>query len=55
MHLGLDPIISDRQKQARLGWSNSMMARHYIDAISAEDQRAARYLASVLVQRDEDI
>ncbi|MGC9156395.1 MAG: tyrosine-type recombinase/integrase [Ferrimicrobium sp.] len=44
----LDPVISERQKQARLGWSNPVMARHYTDIIAAEDHRAAQHIASVL-------
>lgn len=44
----LDPILSEKQKQARLGWSNPVMARHYTDIIADEDRRAATYVASVL-------
>ncbi len=44
----LDPIISEKQKQARLGWATVHMARHYTDAIEEEDRRAATHVASVL-------
>jgi hypothetical protein len=44
----LDPIVSEKQKQARLGWATVHMARHYTDAIEEEDRRAATYVASVL-------
>lgn len=44
----LDSVISERQKQARLGWSTVHMARHYTDAVSEEDRRAADYLGSLL-------
>jgi integrase len=37
----LDPIVSEAQKQARLGWATVHMARHYTDAIPDEDRRAA--------------
>jgi integrase len=44
----LDTVISERQKQARLGWSTVRMARHYTDAITAEDQRAADHVGRLL-------
>jgi integrase len=44
----LDSVISERQKQARLGWSTVRMARHYTDAITAEDQRAAEHVGRLL-------
>lgn len=44
----LDPVISERQKQARLGWSTVQMARHYTDTISEEDRRAANYIGGLL-------
>ncbi|HXY44631.1 MAG TPA: site-specific integrase [Acidimicrobiales bacterium] len=44
----LDPIVSERQKQARLGWATVHMARHYTDAIEEEDRRAATHVANVL-------
>ena len=37
----IDPLSSERQKQARLGWSTSHMARHYTDPISEEDEKIA--------------
>jgi integrase len=44
----LDTVIPERQKQARLGWSTVHMARHYTDAISSEDQKAAEHIGSLL-------
>ncbi len=44
----LDAVISEAQKQARLGWSTVHMARHYTDAISDEDRRAAEHIGAVL-------
>ena len=44
----LDTVISERQKQARLGWSTVHMARHYTDAISSEDKKAAEHIGSLL-------
>jgi integrase len=44
----LDPIISERQKQARLGWSTVHMARHYTDVISDEDRRAALHIGYLI-------
>ena len=37
----IDPLSSERQKQARLGWSTTHMARHYTDPITEEDVRIA--------------
>ncbi len=42
----LDPVISERQKQARMGWSTVHMARHYTDAIGAEDRKAAEHVGA---------
>ncbi len=50
----LDPIISERQKQARLGWSTAQMTRHYTDPISSEDRRAAAHIANI-IDSDEDL
>jgi len=50
----LDPIISERQKQARLGWSTAHMARHYTDSISSEDRRAAAHIA-IIIDSDEEL
>ena len=44
----LDTVIPERQKQARLGWSTVHMARHYTDAISSEDRKAAEHIGSLL-------
>ncbi len=44
----LDAVISERQKQARLGWSTVRMARHYTDAVSVEDRRAADHVGRLL-------
>ena len=44
----LDAVIPERQKQARLGWSTVHMARHYTDAVSAEDERAAQHIGTLL-------
>ena len=42
----LDPVISEAQKQARLGWSTVHMARHYTDGVVAEDRRAAEHIGA---------
>jgi integrase len=44
----LDPVISEAQKQSRLGWSTVRMARHYTDSVPAEDRRAADHVGRVL-------
>jgi integrase len=44
----LDPVISEAQKQARLGWSTVQMARHYTDAVEEEDRRAADHVGELL-------
>ncbi len=44
----LDAVISERQKQARLGWTTSHMARHYTDPVATEDRRAAEHVGSLL-------
>ena len=44
----IDPIVSERQKQARLGWSTSHMARHYTDPISDEDRKVANEVGRLL-------
>jgi len=43
----LDPVISEAQKQARLGWSTVQMARHYTDGVPEEDRRAADYVGEL--------
>jgi integrase len=44
----LDPVISEAQKQSRLGWSTVQMARHYTDGVPEEDRRAAEHVAALL-------
>jgi integrase len=44
----LDPVVSEAQKQARLGWSTVQMARHYTDGVAEEDRRAAEHVAALL-------
>ncbi len=44
----LDAVISEKQKQARLGWTNPVMARHYTDSVPEEDRRAAEHIGSLL-------
>jgi integrase len=44
----LDPVISEAQKQTRLGWSTVQMARHYTDGLVAEDRRAAEHIGRLL-------
>jgi integrase len=44
----LDPLVSERQKQSRLGWATVHMARHYTDSIPEEDRRAADHVGRLL-------
>jgi len=44
----IDAVVSERQKQARLGWSSALMARHYTDVVTEEDRRAAEHVAALL-------
>jgi len=44
----LDSVISEAQKQARMGWATVQMARHYTDAITEEDRRAAQHIGQLL-------
>jgi integrase len=44
----LDPVVSEAQKQARLGWSTVQMARHYTDGVAEEDRRAAEHVGGLL-------
>lgn len=44
----VDSVVSESQKQARLGWSTVHMARHYTDGLPAEDRRAADYVGRLL-------
>lgn len=47
----LDPVISEAQKQARLGWATVQMARHYTDTVPEEDRRAAEHVERLLATR----
>jgi hypothetical protein len=44
----LDSVITEAQKQARLGWSTVQMARHYTGALTVEDRRAAEHIGGLL-------
>jgi len=44
----LDAVISEAQKQSRLGWSTVHMARHYTDAVMEEDRLAATHIGDLL-------
>ena len=44
----LDTVISEAQKQARMGWASVHMSRHYTDAITEEDRRAAEHIGEAL-------
>ncbi|MDQ6839108.1 MAG: site-specific integrase [Actinomycetota bacterium] len=44
----LDRVISESQKQARLGWATVHMARHYTAAVTDEDRRAAEHMGQLL-------
>jgi len=44
----LDRVISEAQKQARLGWATVQMARHYTDAVPTEDRKAAEHIGTLL-------
>jgi integrase len=46
----LDAVISEKQKQSRLGWTNAVMARHYTDSVPDEDRRAAEHIGRLLGQ-----
>lgn len=48
----LDAVVSETQKQGRLGWSTVHMARHYTDAVPAEDRRAAEHIGRLLADED---
>lgn len=41
-------VISESQKQARMGWATVQMARHYTDRVSQEDVKAAAHIGGVL-------
>jgi integrase len=44
----LDAVITEAQKQARMGWTTVQMARHYTDAVTAEDRKAADHIGVLL-------
>jgi integrase len=44
----IDSVISEAQKQSRLGRSTVQMARHYTDGVPAEDRRAADHIGQML-------
>lgn len=44
----LDAVISEAQKQVRLGWSTVHMARHYTGGVPEEDRRAAEHIGELL-------
>jgi integrase len=50
----LDPVISEAQKQSRLGWSTVHMARHYTDGVEEEDRLAAEHIGALLAGADID-
>lgn len=51
----LDTVISEAQKQARLGWASVHTARHYTDAVSDEDRRAADHMGETLGPASSDV
>ncbi len=44
----LDSVVSEAQKQARMGWSTIDMARHCTDAVSTEDRPTADHIGALL-------
>jgi integrase len=44
----IDSVVSERQKQARLGWATVHMARHYTDPVTEEDQKAAEHVGKMI-------
>ena len=44
----LDAVISEAQKQARMGWATVQMARHYTGVVTEEDRRAADHIGELL-------
>ncbi|MDA8027027.1 MAG: site-specific integrase [Actinomycetota bacterium] len=44
----VDAIVSDRQKQSRLGWSTIHMAMHYTDDVPEYDRKAAYHIGELL-------
>jgi integrase len=47
----IDSVISEAQKQVRLGWSTVQMARHYTDGVPEEDRRAADHIGLLLTAK----
>ncbi len=47
----IDSVISEAQKQVRLGWSTVQMARHYTDGVAEEDRRAADHIGRLLTAK----
>jgi integrase len=47
----IDSVISEAQKQVRLGWSTVQMARHYTDGVPEEDRRAANHIGRLLTAK----
>jgi integrase len=46
----IDGVVSEIQIQARLGWSSQRMQRHYTDAVTEEDRKAAAHVERTLRQ-----
>jgi integrase len=44
----IDAVVSERQKQARLGWATVQMARHYTDVVDEEDRKASDHIGRLL-------
>ena len=44
----IDAVVSEAQKQSRLGWATVAMARHYTDRVDEEDRRAAEHVGRLL-------
>jgi integrase len=44
----LDAVISEAQKQVRMGWTTVQMARRYTDMVSEEDRKAAEHIGQLL-------
>jgi integrase len=50
----VDGVVSEAQKQLRLGWSTVQMARHYTDGVATEDRRAAEHVGRLLAAATSD-
>ena len=48
----IDSVISEAQKQVRLGWSTVQMAGHYTDGVPEEDRQSADPLVGGLIGPD---